>query len=177
MSRIGKLPIEILENVSIVLDNSAIKVLGPKGILERKIHKDISIKVQDNYVHIAPLVKSALGLSMWGTTRSIVNNMVHGVKNGFKIELEIVGVGYKVSLKDNIINLAVGKSHSVKLIIPEGITVTIPKVNNIAIEGVDKEKVGQFVATIIKQRPTEPFKGKGIKFKDQFIKKKEGKKN
>ena len=103
--------------------------------------------------------------------------MVTGVKHGFKIDLELVGVGYRVAVKDNFINLSVGKSHSVRLLIPAGISAVAPKTNQISLEGFDKEQIGQFAATIIKQRPTEPFKGKGIKFKDQFVKKKEGKKN
>jgi len=177
MSRIGKLPIKLETGVNVVVESDSVKVSGPNGVLQKKIHKTVKISVVDDKVCVTPVDNTTLALSMWGTTRSIINNMVQGVKNGFKIELELVGVGYRVAQKDNFINLAIGKSHSVRLVIPAGIKVTAPKPTHIVIEGADKEQLGQFAATVMKQRPTEPFKGKGIKFKDQFVKKKEGKKN
>lgn len=177
MSRIGKLPIILDKDINASVSNGFISVTGPKGSLKAKIHKNIELSVADDKICVLPLDKTALSLSMWGTTRSIINNMVVGVKAGFKIELELVGVGYRVAIKDNFINLNIGKSHSVRLLIPEGIKANAPKTNQICIEGFDKQQIGQFAAVIMKQRPTEPFKGKGIKFKDQFVKKKEGKKN
>jgi len=177
MSRIGKLPVALDNDVKASVISGFINISGPKGSLRAKIHKNIELTVSDDKICIFPLDKTALSLSMWGTTRSIINNMVTGVKQGFKSDLELVGVGYRVSIKDNFINLNIGKSHSVRLFIPEGIKAVAPKPNLISLEGFDKELIGQFAATIIKQRPTEPFKGKGIKFKDQFVKKKEGKKN
>jgi len=177
MSRIGKLPIKLEAGVSVVVESDSVKVSGPNGVLQKKMHKTVNISVVDDKVCVVPVDNTSLALSMWGTARSIINNMVHGVKNGFKIELELVGVGYRVAQKDNFINLAIGKSHSVRLVIPNGIKVSVPKPTHMILEGADKEQLGQFAATIMKQRPTEPFKGKGIKFKDQFVKKKEGKKN
>ena len=177
MSRIGKLPVALDSDVKASVSNGFINVSGPKGSLKAKIHKNIELTVSDDKICVLPLDKTSLSLSMWGTTRSIINNMVTGVKHGFKTDLELVGVGYRVSIKDNFINLSIGKSHSVRLLIPEGIKAVAPKPNLISIEGFDKELIGQFAATMRKQRPTEPFKGKGIKFKDQFVKKKEGKKN
>jgi large subunit ribosomal protein L6 len=177
MSRVGKSPIVFSKEVNVVYNEKAIEISGPKGVLKREIHPDIKLVVDSNCIYVSPLCNSNIALAMWGTVRSLVNNMVIGVTVGFKTELEVVGVGYRVALKDNFINFSLGKSHSIKMFIPYSIKVSLPKQNNIQIEGFDKELVGQFIATIIKQRPVEPFKGKGIKLKDQFIKKKEGKKN
>jgi len=177
MSRIGKLPVALDNDVKASISNGFINISGPKGSLKAKINNNIELRVFDDKICVLPLRESASSLSMWGTTRSIINNMVTGVKQGFKIDLELVGVGYRVAIKDNFINLNIGKSHSVRIFIPEGIKAVAPKANQISLEGFDKELIGQFAALIIKQRPTEPFKGKGIKFKDQFVKKKEGKKN
>jgi large subunit ribosomal protein L6 len=177
MSRVGKVPIKVEQGVNVIIENGLVKISGPNGELHTKIHQKVKLTLVDDKICVAPVDDTTLALSMWGTTRSIVSNMVQGVKNGFKIELELVGVGYRVAQKDNFINLAVGKSHSVRLVIPNGIKVSVPKPTHIIMEAADKELLGQFAAVVIKQRPTEPFKGKGIKFKDQFIKKKEGKKN
>jgi large subunit ribosomal protein L6 len=177
MSRIGKLPVALDNDVKASISNGFINISGPKGSLKAKINNNIELRVFDDKICVLPLRESASSLSMWGTTRSIINNMVTGVKQGFKIDLELVGVGYRVAIKDNFINLNIGKSHSVRIFIPEGIKAVAPKANQISLEGFDKELIGQFAALIIKQRPTEPFKGKGIKFKDKFVKKKEGKKN
>jgi large subunit ribosomal protein L6 len=175
MSRIGKLPIAFSKEVSVVAAGGLVKVSGPKGSLEHIVHKDVTLDIDDKQIRVMSVLNTKIAQAMLGTTRSIINNMVLGVKVGFKIELEIVGVGYRVNVKDQFLNLAVGKSHSVKLVIPKGISITLPKSNHIVIEGIDKQQVGQFAAILMKQRPTEPFKGKGIKLKDQVIKKKKGK--
>jgi len=175
MSRVGKLPVVIPEGVQAQVEAGVLKVTGSKGALQTNLHKDVLVSIEDNSIVVKPAHDEAR--AMWGTTRSIVNNLVHGVSKGFKRDLEIVGVGYRMALKDHFINLAVGKSHNVKVLIPEGIKVSMLKANSISIEGIDKEKVGQFVATIMKQKPVEPYKGKGIRFVGQVIKQKEGKKS
>lgn len=175
MSRVGKVPVVIPEGVQVQIEEDIFKAIGPKGSLQTCLHKDVIVSIEDKDIVIKPAHDEAR--AMWGTTRSIINNLVQGVSSGFKRDLEIVGVGYRMVVKDHFINLAVGKSHNVKVLIPEGIKVSMLKANSISIEGIDKEKVGQFVATIMNQKPVEPYKGKGIKFVGQVIKQKEGKKS
>ena len=177
MSRVGKLPIFLSENIKVDFDGEVLRVVGPLGELEKRINKVVDLSVNGNQINIKPFVDTNFALAMWGTSRSIVNNMVKGVGEGFKKELEVIGIGYRVVIKDNIISFALGKSHSIKVFIPKGISVSLVKQNHISIESIDKEKLGHFVSVLLKQKPTEPFKGKGIKPKNQFIKLKEGKKN
>jgi len=176
MSRIGKLPISIPEGVQVELNGLNVKVSGPKGQVTKTFAGNILINLQDNYISVSPLNQNNDARSMWGTSRSIINGMVIGVKQGFVEELEVNGVGYRASVKGDYLNLALGKSHNTKIEIPKNIKVDTPKQNVIMLESVDKEKLGQFIATIIKQRPPEPYKGKGIKRKGQFVQRKEGKK-
>lgn len=188
MSRVGKLPVVIPENVKISLDGLNIKVSGPKGQLAKVFSGNISIVQEENKILVKPFVerksdtskaadKSNASRAMWGTARSIINGMVKGVTEGFVEELEVNGVGYRAAVKGNYLNLLLGKSHNTKIEIPKNIEVETPKQNSIILKSTDKEKLGQFVATIIKQRPPEPYKGKGIKRKGQFVQRKEGKKN
>jgi large subunit ribosomal protein L6 len=165
------------KNVKVAFDDQSLKVFGPLGELEKKINKVIGLNINVDQVCVKPLVNTKFARAMWGTSRSIINNMVKGVRDGFKKELEVVGIGYRVVIKNNIINFTLGKSHSIKVFIPKGIAVSLVKQNHILVEGIDKEKLGHFVSILLKQKPTEPFKGKGIKPKNQFVKLKEGKKN
>ncbi len=177
MSRVGKLPIAIPANVKVEVADLNIKVTGPKGELNKSFLGMITIGVEGNAVVVKPLDQSKNARSMWGTARSVINGMVKGVSEGFAEELEVNGVGYRAAVKGSYLNLSLGKSHNTKIEIPESIKVDAPKQNVIMLQSIDKEKLGQFVAVIIKQRPPEPYKGKGIKRKGQFVQRKEGKKN
>jgi large subunit ribosomal protein L6 len=176
MSRIGKLPIIVPAGVQVQLDGLFVRVLGPKGELSTKFQGDISISVEGNNILVKPLSNDRFVRAMWGTARSIINNMVKGVTQGFIQELDINGVGYKANIKDNYLNLMLAKSHNTKIEIPSIIKVSIPKQNIIILESINKEKLGQFASEIISQRPPEPYKGKGISKKGAYIQRKEGKK-
>ncbi|AFB26617.1 MULTISPECIES: 50S ribosomal protein L6 [spotted fever group] len=177
MSRVGKLPITIPEGVKIGLNDLEVKISGPKGELSKTFKGNIAISLAENKLLVKPLAAKKNARAMWGTARSIISNMVTGVKEGFKLKLEINGVGYRAMVKGKYLNLMLAKSHNTKIEIPSDIKIEMPKQNIIILEGIDKEKLGQFASIIIKQRPPEPYKGKGIKFENQFIPRKEGKKN
>ncbi len=176
MSRIGKLPITVPQGVEVEINKLNIKVSGPKGALTKIFKGEISIDLQDNILTIIPQDQEKHTRAMWGTARNIINNMIIGVSVGFKQDLEVNGVGYRAAAKGEYLNLSLGKSHNTKIIIPQGIKVETPKQNIVVLESSDKELLGQFSATIIKQRPPEPYKGKGIKRKGQYVQRKEGKK-
>ncbi|KIJ88974.1 50S ribosomal protein L6 [Rickettsia asembonensis] len=177
MSRVGKLPITIPEGIKVGLNDLEVKISGPKGELSKTFKGNIAISLAENKLLVKPLAANKNARAMWGTARSIISNMVTGVKDGFKIKLEINGVGYRAMVKGKYLNLMLAKSHNTKIEIPSDIKIEVPKQNIIILEGTDKEKLGQFASIIIKQRPPEPYKGKGIKFENQFIPRKEGKKN
>ncbi|AFC75174.1 MULTISPECIES: 50S ribosomal protein L6 [spotted fever group] len=177
MSRVGKLPITIPEGIKIGLNDLEVKISGPKGELSKTFKGNIAISLAENKLLVKPLAANKNARAMWGTARSIISNMVTGVKEGFKLKLEINGVGYRAMVKGKYLNLMLAKSHNTKIEIPSDIKIEMPKQNIIILEGTDKEKLGQFASIIIKQRPPEPYKGKGIKFENQFIPRKEGKKN
>ncbi|XLM34115.1 MAG: 50S ribosomal protein L6 [Rickettsia africae] len=177
MSRVGKLPITIPEGIKIGLNDLEVKISGPKGELSKTFKGNIAISLAENKLVVKPLAANKNARAMWGTARSIISNMVTGVKEGFKLKLEINGVGYRAMVKGKYLNLMLAKSHNTKIEIPSDIKIEVPKQNIIILEGTDKEKLGQFASIIIKQRPPEPYKGKGIKFENQFIPRKEGKKN
>jgi len=176
MSRIGKLPVQVADNIKVEISGLCVKVQGPKGSLEKNFAGPISIEYKDSQIIVKPLDSSTEAKAMWGTARSIINGMVIGVKDGFKEELEVNGVGYRAAVKGKYINLTLGKSHNTKIEIPEGIKVETPKQTVIMLESHDKHKLGQYVATIRSQRPPEPYKGKGIRRKDEYVQRKEGKK-
>ncbi|BBJ32002.1 50S ribosomal protein L6 [Rickettsia asiatica] len=177
MSRVGKLSIIIPEGVKVGLNDLEVKISGPKGELSKTFKGNIAISLTENKLLVKPLAANKNARAMWGTARSIISNMVTGVKEGFKLKLEINGVGYRAMVKGKYLNLMLAKSHNTKIEIPSDIKIEVPKQNIIILEGTDKEKLGQFASIIIKQRPPEPYKGKGIKFENQFIPRKEGKKN
>lgn len=177
MSRVGKLPVEVPGAVKVSVDGLSITVSGPKGELQKTFQGNIAITLENNQVVITPLGNDKAARSMWGTARSIIQGMVTGVNEGFKQELEVNGVGYRASVKGQYLNLSLGKSHNTKIEIPSDIKVEAPKQNALIVEGASKERLGQFVAVIIKQRPPEPYKGKGIKRKGEYIQRKEGKKS
>lgn len=177
MSRVGKLPIVIPNGVKIEINVDAVSVIGPKGTLSKRFNGDIYFNMNDNILSVVPANDTRESRAMWGTARNIINWMVKGVTEGFVYELEVNGVGYRAAVKDNYLNLTLGKSHNTKIEIPSDITLKTPKQNVIILEGINKERLGQFIAVIIKQRPPEPYKGKGIRLKGQYVQRKDSKKN
>ena len=176
MSRVGKVSIEVPSSVQVDIKGLNVEIIGPKGRLSRSFIADVDLVRDDNFIKVVPLNEKRDTLKMWGTIRSILQNMISGVSIGFKTELQLIGVGYRASSKDQYLNLSLGKSHSTKIFIPNYITVDASKPSAILLESIDKEKLGQFTSIIIKQRPPEPYKGKGIRIKDSFVQRKEVKK-
>ena len=176
MSRIGKLPVAIPAGVEVKLeDGNVITVKGPKGTLTRKLVDDLTIEVTATEVTVTRPSDLKRYKQLHGLTRTLIANMVEGVTNGYKKELEINGVGYRAAKSGNKLTLTLGYSHPVEMIDPEGITTTLEGNNKIIVEGIDKEKVGQFAAEIRTKRPPEPYKGKGIKYATETIRRKVGK--
>ncbi len=176
MSRIGKQPVALPDGVSATVTGQTIEVKGPKATKSFTATDDVSIEVGDGAITVTPRGKSKRARQQWGMTRTIVANLVHGSREAFKQELEIRGVGYRAQLQGNVLKLNLGLSHDVDFEIPEGVTVTAPKPTELVVEGHDKQLVGQVAANIRDWRPPEPYKGKGIRYKDEYIFQKEGKK-
>jgi large subunit ribosomal protein L6 len=176
MSRIGKMPIQFPESVKVVINNTNVNITGPKGSVSKSFAGNISIDSDTKEIKVSLLGKDRFSRSMWGTSRSIINSMIIGVTEGFEEELIIVGVGYRALMQGKYLNLFLGKSHSVKIIVPDGIELKVEKNTSIKMKSFDKEMLGAFAALISKQRPVEPYKGKGIRKKDAFVIRKEGKK-
>ncbi len=174
MSRIGNRKIAIPEGVTITEENGIVTVKGPKGSLTTNLVKGITIKVEENTLEV--LRANDNYKPMHGTINANINNMITGVTHGYEKKLEIIGVGYRFTLKGNVIVISAGYSHPVEMQIPEGITVEVPSNTELTIKGIDKEKVGEFAANVRKVRQPEPYKGKGIRYKDEHIIRKEGKK-
>ena len=176
MSRIGKKPVELPTGVSASVSGQTVEVKGPKGARSFTATDDVTISVEDNTVAITPRGKSKRARQQWGMSRTQVANLVTGVTAGFKKELEIQGVGYRAQMQGNTLKLNLGLSHDVDYVAPEGITITAPKQTEIIVEGIDQQTVGQVAAEIREWRKPEPYKGKGIRYKGEFIFRKEGKK-
>jgi len=176
MSRIGKKPVDIPSGVEVTLAEGSVSVKGPKGQLEAAIVDLVEVSIEDNQVVVRPINDSKPARSAWGMTRTIIANMVQGVTEGFSKTLLINGVGYRAALQGRDIKLNLGYSHDVVYKVPEGIDVQIPKPTEIVISGIDKQKVGQVAAEIREWRKPEPYKGKGIRYADEYIFRKEGKK-
>ena len=174
MSRIGKNPIIIPDNVEIKLEDKLINISGPKGIQAWSIHAKIKAELKDNTVIIDRLDDTSFSKSLHGTTRQIVNNMVIGVSEGFEKELEIVGVGYQANLEGKRLRLQIGYSHDIYFDLPDGISITADR-TTIKINGIDKQLVGSVASKIRSFRKPEPYKGKGIRYKNEHIKIKQGK--
>lgn len=178
MSRIGKKPILIPQGVEVRVEGSKVTAKGPKGELSREFRPEIRIEMEGGNISVFPQEgkeKLKLVKSLWGLTRMLISNMVEGVSSGFEKKLEIEGIGFKAEVSGDQLVLNVGFSHQVKLKIPEGLNVSVEK-NVISVSGADKESVGQFSAIVRKTKPTEPYKGKGIKYAGEIIKRKVGKK-
>ncbi|MCG7624801.1 MULTISPECIES: 50S ribosomal protein L6 [unclassified Epibacterium] len=176
MSRIGKKPVELPSGVSASLSGQTIEVKGPKGAQTFTATDDVTLTVEDNLVKVEPRGKSKRARQQWGMSRTMVANMVHGVTQGFKKELEIQGVGYRAQMQGNTLKLNLGYSHDVDFTAPEGVTITAPKQTEVVVEGADAQVVGEVAAQIRDWRRPEPYKGKGIRYKGEFIFRKEGKK-
>ncbi len=176
MSRIGKQPVSLPDGVTATLSGQTIEITGPKDAKSFTATDDVTITIEDGVITVGPRGKSKRARQQWGMTRTVIANMVHGAKEVFKKELEVRGVGYRAQLQGNILKLNLGLSHDVNFEVPEGVTVTVPKPTEVVVEGTNKQVVGQVAANIRDWRPPEPYKGKGIRYKDEYIFLKEGKK-
>ncbi|MBO4816413.1 MAG: 50S ribosomal protein L6 [Clostridia bacterium] len=175
MSRIGNKPITVPEGIDVKIDGQKITVKGPKGTLEKEVNSNISIKLEDGQIKVTRPNDEKENRSLHGLTRSLINNMIEGVSKEFTKELEINGVGYRAAKQGKTLVLTLGYSHPVKMEEPEGITYEVPNPNSIIVRGIDKELVGQMAAEIRTKRPPEVYRGKGIKYTTEHIRRKEGK--
>ena len=176
MSRIGKKAVPIPSGVTANVEGQTVKVKGPKGTLQVVLPDDVLVKMDSGMVKVDPRNETKRARSMWGTSRTLVSNLVTGVTQGYEKKLEITGVGYRAALQGKNLQIALGYSHDVIYPIPEGIAIATPKPTEIVVTGIDKQKVGQVAAEIRSFRPPEPYKGKGVKYANEYIFRKEGKK-
>lgn len=175
MSRIGKKPIEIPSNVTVTINGNEVSVKGPKGELKQTFNKDLEITQENGVLEVKRPNDEKKVRALHGLTRTLISNMVIGVTEGYKKELDIVGTGYRAAKNGKKLALTLGFSHPLELEDPEGIEVEVPGPNKIVVQGIDKQKVGQYAAYIRGYRPPEPYKGKGIKYSDEVIRRKVGK--
>ena len=175
MSRIGKKPIEMPSGVEIKIEGNIVTVKGPKGTLVQMIPSNMIVEIIDGVIYIKRPSDEKRDKAMHGLTRTLINNMVVGVTEQFRKVLEVNGVGYRAAKQGNKLNLTIGKSHPVSYTETEDVKIEVPDPNHIVVIGCDKQKVGAFAANIRKERPAEPYKGKGIKYEGEYIKRKEGK--
>ena len=175
MSRIGNKPITVPDGVEVTLNGNHITVKGPKGTLEKDIHNNIKVSMEDKVIKVERPDDEPENRSLHGLTRTLISNMIEGVLNEYKRELEINGVGYRAQKKGNNLLMNLGYSHPVEMEAPEGITYDVPNPNQIIVRGIDKELVGQTAAVIRTKRPPEVYRGKGIKYAEEHIRRKEGK--
>ena len=175
MSRIGRAPITIPAGVEVKVDGSTVTAKGPKGTLTKTMHSNMTIAMEGNVITVSRPNDLKENRSLHGLTRTLIANMIEGVANGYKKELEINGIGYRAEKKGKDLVMKIGYSHDVVMPQPDGITVEVPAPNKIIVSGADKEKVGQFAAEVREKRLPEPYKGKGIKYVDEYIRRKEGK--
>ncbi len=176
MSRIGKKPVEILEGVTVEVNGQDVKAKGAKGELSLRVHDDVSVKLEDNVVVFAPRSTSLAAKKLYPTMRTLVHNIVVGVKEGFEKKLEIQGVGFRAQMQGTTIVMQLGFSHEVRYDIPKEVTVAIEEQTKITVTGIDKQLVGQVAAKIRGFKPPEPYKGKGIRYAGEYVMRKEGKK-
>ncbi|MDP2300250.1 MAG: 50S ribosomal protein L6 [Actinomycetota bacterium] len=175
MSRIGKQPIPVPAGVEVTIDGSQVTVKGPKGILSQSFDPAMDITLEDGVIYVRRPNDERRNRSLHGLTRTLVSNMVTGVSEGFKKDLEIVGVGYRAVLKGTDLDLSLGLSHPMVVSAEDGITFEVPAPNRISVSGIDKQRVGQVAAEIRKIRPPEPYKGKGIRYAGEHVRRKVGK--
>lgn len=176
MSRIGKRAIAVPSGITANVEGQTVKVTGPKGALQAVLHDDVEVKLEGGQIKVAPRAETKRARSQWGTSRTLIANLISGVSKGFEQRLEISGVGYRAAVQGKNLQIALGYSHDIVYPIPEGITIATPRPVEIVISGSDRQKVGQVAAEIREYRPPEPYKGKGIKYAAERIFRKEGKK-
>ena len=176
MSRVGKKLIDLPEGIDVSIEHNGITIKGSKGELNADFPNTVKLEREKDKVKVTPLNESKSAKASWGMARTIINNMVTGVSKGFSKVLEINGVGYRASIEGGILTLQLGYSHDIKLAIPDDLEVKCTKPTEILVSGIDKQRVGQFASEIRKLRKPEPYKGKGIKYQEEFIRRKEGKK-
>jgi large subunit ribosomal protein L6 len=176
MSRIGKKPVAVPAGVTVTLEGQSLMVRGPKGQLAWTVVDDIEVKYENNELSLTPRGDDKRARAMWGLSRSLVNNLVHGVTQGYEEVLELVGVGYRAALKGQNLSMQLGYSHDVEVPPPAGITFAVPKQTEVRVAGIDKQLVGEVAARIRRLRPPEPYKGKGVRYSGEKVRRKEGKK-
>ncbi len=176
MSRVGKHPVVIPSGVEVAMAGREIKVKGKLGELSARLTDDVVVTIANGEVAVKPVNDGSRARSMWGTSRSLINNMVTGVTEGFKVELEIQGVGYRASVAGKTLTLQLGFSHDIEYPMPDGIKIECEKPTQIAVSGIDRQRVGQVAAEIRQFRKPEPYKGKGIRYVGEWVRRKEGKK-
>ncbi|MBI4696991.1 MAG: 50S ribosomal protein L6 [Gammaproteobacteria bacterium] len=177
MSRVAKKEIPLPGGVKVEIAGQVVKVTGPKGTLEHQVHRDVSVALTAGVLTVVPTQQTTAADMQAGTARAVLSNMVTGVSAGFVRKLDITGVGYRAQLKGKVLNIALGYSHPIDLEIPEGITIEVPSQTEILVKGVDKQQVGQIAANIRAFRPPEPYKGKGVRYANEQILRKEAKKS
>ncbi|RRJ82216.1 50S ribosomal protein L6 [Aestuariirhabdus litorea] len=176
MSRVAKAPVEIPSGVQVTLNGQELSIKGGKGTLQLDIHNNVEVKQEENVLTFAPRDGAKQSRALAGTTRALVNNMVVGVTQGYEKKLQLIGVGYRAAAQGNTLNLTLGYSHPVNYDLPEGVTAETPSQTEVVIKGIDKQLVGQVAAEIRSFRPPEPYKGKGVRYADEFVRRKEAKK-
>jgi large subunit ribosomal protein L6 len=176
MSRIGKNPVTVPQGVEVKIDAGSLRAKGKLGELAMSLDKDIVVTREGDKITVKPAVESKRSRMMWGTTRALINNMMRGVSQGYQVDLEIIGVGYRAAVQGKMLQLQLGLSHDVAMPIPEGVTVAVEKNTQLTVKGADRTVLGQFCAVVRGMKPPEPYKGKGIKYKKEKILRKEGKK-
>ncbi|PQO22669.1 50S ribosomal protein L6 [Rhodobacteraceae bacterium WD3A24] len=176
MSRIGKRPVELPSGVTAQVSGQTVEVTGPKGTRSFTATDDVNIRLDDSAITVTPRGESKRARQQWGMSRTMIANLVHGVTQGFRKELELAGVGYRAAMQGNALRLSLGYSHDVDFVPPEGVSLSTPKQTEIVVEGIDQQMVGEVAANIRSKRPPEPYKGKGVHYKGEYILRKEGKK-
>lgn len=176
MSRIGKKPVSIPDGVTATVDGQIVTAKGPKGEMKYVVNDEVLVAMEDGAVNVQPRNQSKDARSKWGMSRTMISNIMEGVKNGFERKLEINGVGYRAAMQGKNIQLSLGYSHEVVYNVPEGVSAACPKPTEIVLNGIDKQQLGQVAAEIREFRPPEPYKGKGVKYAEETIIRKEGKK-
>ncbi|CAN1501662.1 RplF Ribosomal protein L6P/L9E [Paracoccaceae bacterium] len=176
MSRIGKKPVTLVGGTSASISGQTIEVKGPKGTRNFTASDDVTLTIEGDAIKVTPRGLSKRARQQWGMTRSMVANLVTGVSTGFRQDMEIQGVGYRAAMAGDVLKLSLGYSHEVNFAVPKGVTITVPKQTEIVVEGIDQQQVGQVAANIREWRAPEPYKGKGIRYKGEFVFRKEGKK-
>jgi large subunit ribosomal protein L6 len=176
MSRVAKNPVQLPSGVDVSIDGQSITVKGSKGQLVHDVHTAVEVLKNDNVLTFGPRSSDSGANALAGTTRALINNMVTGVSQGFEKKLQLIGVGYRAQAQGKVLNLSLGFSHPVEFAVPEGVTIETPSQTEVVVKGIDKQKVGQVAANIRAYRPPEPYKGKGVRYADEVVVRKEAKK-